>query len=649
MDFPASSYYQPTANYESDQPPFASYDSQKNQVLTVTSYNPQGGPQGSHLYVYIDSVYDLSVPTITLSLMFATRQCSSQLTSLGARGNTYQYLLTAEAPTLASTGWHSPRVPLRVRLQDTSGLIENDPIDTGIFFHYADGGNHQDQSSPDDLSRKRKMHIDSSEVIRVPAKRASNQQLHSGVVESYPSLPYTQSDSLAYLKTSQPDPLNPGQGRSATYGRSQNQRQFRQSDASRRSSQSFSVTPTSAQSLMKAPSPQMPSWGSPYASTNHPGRSPGLVAASASRISSMSSPPSSANPPLIRTSTLQSSGSSSSSGGGSFNPYAIYPHSRATLKINGDLDSMVEHWTPDEWSAKRRLVQFWRNQSGSEIHTNFEPVTPDDRPTSSICISCILWEERRECFVTSVDTIFLLESLVGVHFTVEEKNRIRRNLEGFRPMTVSKAKTDSENFFKVIMGFPIPKPRNIEKDVKVFPWKILAHALKKIIGKYSASYSSTASALLTPQNRSHAYGGQSEASTEPSITSPQSSSSSTISSAYTTTLASTISPNPSHGRLPTPAHFSDVPTLQAPAPRLSHTYALSSSSPYAYASHEQMSSSLGPLPMTSQPGRGSLDFSSYIETSPTLVNPHPIQHYRRESLNTASSQAPASSSEHDVR
>lgn len=86
--------------------------------------------------------------------------------------------------------------------------------------------------------------------------------------------------------------------------------------------------------------------------------------------------------------------------------------------------------------------------------------------------------------MTSVDTIFLLESLVAVRFTVEEKNRIRRNLEGFRPMTVSKAKADSEEFFKIIMGFPNPKPRNIEKDVKVFPWKILAHALKKIIGKY---------------------------------------------------------------------------------------------------------------------------------------------------------------------
>jgi len=77
--------------------------------------------------------------------------------------------------------------------------------------------------------------------------------------------------------------------------------------------------------------------------------------------------------------------------------------------------------------------------------------------------------------------------LVGTGFTVEEKNRIRRNLEGFRPITVSKNKPGSEDFFKLIMGFPNPKPRNIEKDVKVFPWDVLGVALKKIIGKYVSS------------------------------------------------------------------------------------------------------------------------------------------------------------------
>lgn len=66
----------------------------------------------------------------------------------------------------------------------------------------------------------------------------------------------------------------------------------------------------------------------------------------------------------------------------------------------------------------------------------------------------------------------------------EEKNRIRRNLEGFKPFTVSKSKADSAEFFRLIMAFgsvrsadsvslsPLliiaqPKPRSIEKDLKV--------------------------------------------------------------------------------------------------------------------------------------------------------------------------------------
>jgi len=165
-------------------------------------------------------------------------------------------------------------------------------------------------------------------------------------------------------------------------------------------------------------------------------------------------------------------------------PYGVYTNTKAELEIKGDLESMATGWTPAEINSNRRLVQVSRSQLGNKISMTFQAVAPEKRIPDSICISCIWWESKKECFVTSVDTIYLLESLVSVRFTVEEKNRIRRNLEGFRPLTVSKSKPDSEDFFKVIMGFPVPKPRNIEKDVKVFPWRILASALKKIIGKY---------------------------------------------------------------------------------------------------------------------------------------------------------------------
>ena len=162
---------------------------------------------------------------------------------------------------------------------------------------------------------------------------------------------------------------------------------------------------------------------------------------------------------------------------------------RREVNLIGDLDSMMENWTRDERRAKRRLVEFERSQMGNKIDSTFKPITLDHRAPSSICVSCIWWEEKQDCFVTSVDTIYLLESLVAVRFTVEEKNRIRRNLEGFRPLTVAKLKPDSESFFKIIMNFPHPKPRNIEKDIKVFPWKILQIALRKIISKYPANYS----------------------------------------------------------------------------------------------------------------------------------------------------------------
>jgi hypothetical protein len=165
---------------------------------------------------------------------------------------------------------------------------------------------------------------------------------------------------------------------------------------------------------------------------------------------------------------------------------------KAELVIEGDLLEMTQNWTPQERQAQRRLVRFHRDQDNNKrVICRFEPFTTDD----GIVISCIYWKDNDDYYITSVDCIYLLESLIGVTFTVEEKNRVRRNLEGFKPLTVSKLKPSSASFFKLIMAFPNPKPRNIEKDVKIFPWSILETALKKIISKYTASYSSTASVL----------------------------------------------------------------------------------------------------------------------------------------------------------
>jgi hypothetical protein len=170
--------------------------------------------------------------------------------------------------------------------------------------------------------------------------------------------------------------------------------------------------------------------------------------------------------------------------------FNIYDAPKAEVHIAGDLATMAKGWSTEEWAAKRRLVKVWRRQDGHNIFLAFAPMPQVEWHAEKDCvvISCMFREERNSCWVTSVDMLYLLEAVIGTRFSVEEKNRIRRNLEGFRPQTVSKNKTTSDTFFRTIMTYPAPKPRNIEKDVKVFPWEVVAAAIKKIVSKYVSPF-----------------------------------------------------------------------------------------------------------------------------------------------------------------
>lgn len=486
-----TAFFQPGSTYEGSSTPL--FELGPRHVLQITSYQPKRGSQGSTILVYIQSTTDLTTArALTVNLMFSKQRCPGILARVDQQGPYYQYVLSTDCPPYSTTGSSNPRVALCMQLQDESGL-EIGSYDIGPFT-YTDVIQSQARASPPEVKRKRRISSDSADSTRYPSKRPSTQQLRPRAPELYVQDSYSQAAALA--ETQDPQSL----AHSSTYGfpvalnRSQSQQSYQQQETPRRISHHLSTSSASSQSNLIGPSPQTPSWSPSYATISRGSKSPRETALSVTRVAPVRSPSGTANPPLIRTSTLQQPPSpatttAGASGGGPFNPYAMYPH-KAVLKISGDLDSMADNWSVGEWDVQRRLVQFWRLQSGSTINTHFKPIAPEERPPNSICISCIWWEEKKECFVTSVDTIYLLESLVALRFTVEEKNRIRRNLEGFRPLTVSKAKSDSEDFFKIIMGFPNPKPRNIEKDVKVFPWKILAHALKKIIGKYvSTRYS----------------------------------------------------------------------------------------------------------------------------------------------------------------
>ena len=466
----------------------------------IQSYHPRQGSEGTTVLVSIYSTHDLTTPpTLSISLMFGSKICHGSLTKLEPQDPYFRYVLSVEAPAFETTGWIDPDVSMYLRLEDGNGGTLA-TVDVGVFTYLRErSAQRQRQPLPlcspapsASVPRKRKFSEEqasprsdavkraatdrrSNEIVPVSSAKGSRAVSDASLFQpvlsggSHPGANGSESASVG-------DPTvyeEHGSGQSVNYLCSDYSPRNRQ--GSMRASTSGA---TSWPGLFGSVGPQMSRDPRPPASTF-----------TISNLPAITPPTNGRDPLLIRTSTLQSPvgpGVASATAlhtGQAFNPYAMYPH-KAVLEIQGDLDSMAQDWSESEIESRRRLVQFERQQCSNTIRTSFGPVTAEDRPAQSICISCIWWEEKQECFVTSVDTIFLLESLVAVRFTVEEKNRIRRNLEGFRPLTVSKARADTETFFKVIMGFPNPKPRNIEKDVKVFPWKILTHALKKIIGKY---------------------------------------------------------------------------------------------------------------------------------------------------------------------
>ncbi|KAL1795924.1 hypothetical protein ACET3X_006148 [Alternaria dauci] len=450
---------------------------------------PAQGTAGSLVKLHLRTNYNLDANQHTFILMFGQKKCVGALQKVDYDDDEswYNYVLNVEVPPFPLTNTFDPTMMLKLQMEDKMGNLRSQ-TDAGKFTYTDMSPNLAYQSSPD-FSRKRKYSpefgngrefSDGNAAKRVFAKPRAM----SGAYPAAQISPLANQSALAssYAQSSRYNLARP-----TNYGSQLSQKDL------------YAVPSGMGISHAEYELPQISPMLHSYTSYN-PLTSTGRNNAVAPVLPS---PSAISTPVLVRATHLaQASGSTSSIQ--PFNPYAM-SQSKAILKIDGDLDKMADNWSQEELDAKRRLVGFERSQHGSTITTSFGPVKSEGRDARGICISCIWWEEKNECFITSVDTIFLLEQLVNVRFTVEEKNRIRRNLEGFRPLTVSKARPDSEGFFKVIMGFPHPKPRNIEKDVKVFPWKILAHALKKIISKYSASYASTAGAGHLPISTTSAY------------------------------------------------------------------------------------------------------------------------------------------------
>lgn len=194
------------------------------------------------------------------------------------------------------------------------------------------------------------------------------------------------------------------------------------------------------------------------------------------------------NGSLVRTSTIKRG----------FSPHEGSVSQPIRMTLLHDLDSMVDGWSDSEKVSGRRLVKFtFIYTSSNEIQIDFEAVPKEKYVPGEPIISCIFWEERGQYIVTSVDIILLLEYIVKDVFGVKEKNRIRRNLQSLKPQTVSRTNRLIQRFFNLLMGMENPRPRNIEKDLKVFKWADLFTALTKVMSKYSRDSSDPVDTMET--------------------------------------------------------------------------------------------------------------------------------------------------------
>ncbi|CAG9976046.1 unnamed protein product [Clonostachys byssicola] len=520
----------------------------------VLSWQPQTGVYGTKVFLKFSAQYDLfgiasAIPYFYLQ--FGSEKCPMHdVTRDNQDTNGFVYSCSADAPQFLVTGSESNNVPLALLIEGAAGEeISRTAVGT---FQYVPG-------SGDDITRPGKGSSDGA---------AGGPQTHESVSPKTEP-PMSATGDASTNNYEDPSPQGPYPNATFPQGAPDMISTYRSS--------SFADPPYHRRSAH--------GWSGFAGTLASTGRSPILGQpgiAGRNALSSLPMPSSgSGTPQLVRTSTISNPGGSSH-----YHHVSLYS-AKAVLKIQGRLETMTENWTPEEWSSRRRIVMFRRSQTGSTLTATFRSVAVNERPPNSICISCIYWAERDSYFVTSVDTIYLLEQLVAApsRFSVEEKNRIRRNLEGFHPQTVSKVKADSEEFFKLIMGFPNPKPRNIEKDVKVFPWKTLEAALKKIIGKYSANPSTPAMMTPTPYTLPTPPGpGQSlssqasdhhsqysvHTSHHDAMPSPRSLSGSqpawtpyTAAPAYTAAPSRTLSPNM---RLPSPQHPPSLRVGASPLP-----------------------------------------------------------------------------------
>ncbi|KAI9280523.1 hypothetical protein BY458DRAFT_553391 [Sporodiniella umbellata] len=167
------------------------------------------------------------------------------------------------------------------------------------------------------------------------------------------------------------------------------------------------------------------------------------------------------------------------------------------------MESMMYEWSRHEAVAGRRIVHF------KSVTTQVDPTIPLRKievdcepfidlgvyqlPPGECLISCIYYKQQEDFFITSTDIIRLLESVLSVEFTKEEKNRMRRNIQYMGPITITRDNTKQNSdamFSRQLMAYKCPAARKIDKDIKIFRWSMVSEAIIKVSKNFVPSVSS---------------------------------------------------------------------------------------------------------------------------------------------------------------
>lgn len=154
------------------------------------------------------------------------------------------------------------------------------------------------------------------------------------------------------------------------------------------------------------------------------------------------------------------------------------------LEFTSALHTLRENWTDGELEIGRRLVKFTTAREGNNFILSCEIIRQEAYDPEDVVISCIYYRCTDEYYVTSVDILYLFENVADEALGTSEKTRLRRNIQSFLPTRVEKADRGYGELYTQIMKFPPPKPRTIEKKIKVFRWVLLEDILSKIASKY---------------------------------------------------------------------------------------------------------------------------------------------------------------------